>query len=141
MVQPLEDKEVTLADFDENLAKFSIRFKNRRLEDEYLEKRIDPLNVKLFFRITFIVLVAIIAARRVESLVFAILGIESDAASVKAELINVVFMAAVLIIEAVVYFVKPLRLARGSFFMVFIFFSICYASYSANNQRLGIIPA
>ncbi len=136
MTQEEREVALTLSDFNESIKKFTLFYKDPDMEKEYREKRIDPLTVMRFFKILFIILAVILALRRIEALTFAYMGIESDAAPRDVEKVNVIALAVVCLAEATIALTRKIWILKGFFFMIYIFFSISYGSFSAFGKIL-----
>ncbi len=131
-----QEKALTLADFQESIYRFRLTFKSPSMESEYHEKRIDPLAMMRPFSIVFIILACIIGLRRIEALILISLGVPTIASTAHAETVNVIFLGATCILEAMIVLIRRLWIVRGLFFMLFIFFSISYGNYAATEHIL-----
>jgi len=134
-----QEKNITLADFHDATKKFCLKFKDRHLEEEYREKRIDPLCLLGVFRIFFIIFACLIILRRIEALIFTIYKVTSNVAGVNHEIVNLAFLGGACLLEAIVVSIPKLRFLKGLFFMVYLFFDISYIAYSATRENLNVI--
>ncbi len=129
---------------DRNISSWlTMSFKNEKLERRYRERLTDPLLISIrCFRIFFILLLVLIIVRRIELLIFSFYDVPSEAGSILSETVNSSLLLLACLTEIAIFFVGRLRIIRGLFAMIYIFFMITYSSYSgdASHSRLRSVP-
>ncbi len=128
MTHEAQEIVLTLSDFNQSINPFFLTFRSPSLEHKYREKRIDPLRTMRFFRILFIILIVLIALRRIETLIFTYLGVPGEIRSKTVETIKVIVLVSVCLLESIIAISKKLWMAKGFFFMSYIFFFIAYGA-------------
>jgi hypothetical protein len=113
-----------------------LKFKEESLEKEYPMKNIRPFDVTVLFKIVLWLLVLCIGIRRLEMMVFTISGATFALGMLNEEIINFALFVSAILLEGLVYCFKPFRITRGFFIMAYIYFSIAFASYYTQKDRL-----
>ena len=127
------------AKFMKNLKKYTITFRNPKLEDKYRKTCLNRSLVNDPFKFLLMILIALVAFRRIEAVIFTCLKIEAYVGPQHVEKLNVILLFITAFSEALVYVMDQLHKCRGFFFMVYIYFSSTYAS--AATHQMNILPS
>jgi len=133
-------KFISFSEFHSFVHWFTLRFKAESLEKEYPMKGVRPFDVIVLFKVLLWLLVVCIGARKFQLMIFAFFGVTSTSTTQNEEIINFSLFLGAILLEGLVYFCKPFRIARGFFIMAYIYFSIAYASYYVQSHTLFSVP-
>lgn len=104
-------------------------FKDEKLEEKYQINKAETLKESKYFKISAAAILIILAARRIELLVFNIIKIQSISGNVEVEYIQTALMIAAYSIELLVACVDKFKKAKGIFIMLYMFFVAVFSSY------------
>eukprot|EP01022_Parablepharisma_sp_SALTPOND_P028805 TRINITY_DN71772_c1_g1_i1.p1 TRINITY_DN71772_c1_g1~~TRINITY_DN71772_c1_g1_i1.p1 ORF type:complete len:729 (-),score=75.62 TRINITY_DN71772_c1_g1_i1:423-2609(-) len=135
-----ERLSTSVGEFSRNINSFVLTFKDPDLEKLYRERRVDPLSINMPFKVVLIVLLLLIAVRRVELVIFSFYSVETTILDDVSWQMEIGLLVATCFAEAIAYWVKVLRSAKGFIAMVYIFFLVTYASFESEGERLWKVP-
>jgi len=129
-------KIITMSDFASSVNLFTLKFKNKNLENEYPKKSISPFKGVILLKILLYLSLAFIALKRLKLLIFSCIGHPMAIGTITDEAINFSLLVGAAVLEAIVFFIKPLRSIRGFFIMTSIYFSTSFTSYYIDKTTL-----
>lgn len=129
-------KFLSFHDFSPCVHWFTLRFKDDSLEKQYPTKSIKPFSVTIYFRIFLWMLVACVGIRRLQMVILTYYDVPLAIGTLRGECTNFGLFVGAALLEALLYFCRPLRLFRGLFFMSYVYVSIAFASHYTDRNSL-----
>jgi len=132
----LSNKLLNFSYFSSIVHRFSLKFKDEELEQKYPKKSISPLDSTILFKIFLYASILFIGFRRVLMVILAFSKSSLIGYATSEELINFGLFIAAVVLEAIIFLVKPLQILRGLFIMSYLYFSTAFSSYYADKDTL-----
>lgn len=117
----------------------SLIFNDADLDQKYQDRRIDVLGLPVLFKVCGGIVVAILILRRIELLILVSLDISTESGGKSEEYLLFGLLLAVIFIELLTAFVRPLFKLRGLVAMLYVFFSISYSAYKYNKTNIPLV--
>lgn len=124
-----ERRKIIQERFENDTHQVMLTFKDAKLEDKFQLNKAETLRNSRFFIISQIAVLVILAARRIELLIFALVRIQSISGNVQAEYIQFSLLLVVYAIEAIFVSADYFKKARGFLLMLYMFFVVTYSSF------------
>ncbi len=137
---PSPENHATLFEYDSAIRWFTLRFRESKLESKYQTRPADPTFSVKSFKILFIILLIIVAFRRIEALAFSLAGSDLSTVSKLAENLNVILLAGTGVLEILFYFWSKLKIIQGFPTIFYMFYSTAYSSYSVSKTTMCVVP-
>jgi len=135
-----ENKTLTGPKFDKTIDQFTLQFKEDCLEKKYHEKKMSALKLSKVFKIGISMLLFVVIFRRVELLIFSLQNIASIGGDPQNEYIQTGLLVAALLLEALFAYIEMLNKFKGLIVMLYIFFMVCFSSFSYVATKPCSVP-
>jgi len=130
------------ANYEQEIKKFSLHFKNKDLESEYMNCKINMRKIPLWFKISLWSLVVYYAIRRVQAILFVI--IKKELLVRNADLYGETTLLIIWVLgvtgEIISYYIVKLSITRGFWIMAMWNVIVPYSSWYYFPKTLALIP-
>lgn len=133
-------KELTFTEFMESINKFTLRFKDPKLESKYLAERTNVLKSNKIFLILLISLLALLILRDIEEFVFMFAKEETIYISKPVLVARFVAIVVAFVFEIVVLYFERLSNLKGFSSLISALIFNIVSSYSFDSSGIGFIP-
>ena len=131
-------REVSLKEFNQSINSLTMTFIKQKMEAQYQSNRVET--VKGVFKIGLVISLIVMFLRRLDIMILSLLNIEALTHGFNNELFLFLLMLGAGSVELIFFFVKAISKLRGMAGMIYIFFSVGFASRSALDSVPSSTP-
>jgi hypothetical protein len=126
--------------FKVEINRLTLRFKDQEQENNYTAYKIHVKETPLWFKCLMWSLITIIALRRMQLLLYSLLGVPSIAGEPAVEIITVTVLLCASVFEFICWMCNSVAYLKGAGILLSSFFMISYNSHIYFPTKPGIIP-